>query len=389
MARPPRRTGNLPAEATSFIGRRHELAELRTKLAAARLVSLVGPGGVGKTRLAIRIATDLSRGFADGAWLVELADVRDSALVSNAVMGTLDLRNHTAIDPHALVLAYLRDKNLLLVVDNCEHLLEAAAVLLSDVIRAAPGVRAIATSREPLSVTGEHVVPVPPLELPPAHDGESLAHVRQNEAVALFVERAAAASGTFELTAANKAALVDLCRRLDGLPLAIELAAVRTRVLSVEHIRDRLVDRFALLTGGSRAALPRHQTLRTTIDWSHDLLDSGERTLLRRLCVFAGRFSLETIESVCCSEDVAAASTLDILSLLLDKSLVVKEDVASGARDRLHETMREYARLRLRGLLKKKPSNSAHRVLRCHVRPGRAGSSVPDSGVARMDGPGN
>ena len=348
MARPPRRTGNLPAEATSFIGRRHELAELRTKLAAARLVSLVGPGGVGKTRLAIRIATDLSRGFADGAWLVELADVRDSAMVSNAVMGALDLRNHTATDPHALVLAYLRDKNLLHVVDNCEHLLEAAAVLLSDVIRAAPGVRAIATSREPLSVTGEHVVPVPPLELPPAHDGESLAHVRQNEAVALFTERAAAASGTFELTAANKAAVVDLCRRLDGLPLAIELAAVRTRVLSVEQIRDRLTDRFALLTGGSRAALPRHQTLRTTIDWSHDLLDSGERTLLRRLCVFAGRFSLEAIESVCCSEDVPAACTLDILSSLLDKSLVVKEDVASGARYRLHETMREYARLRLR-----------------------------------------
>ena len=269
-------------------------------------------------------------------------------MVSNAVMGALDLRNHTATDPHALVLAYLRDKNLLLVVDNCEHLLEAAAVLLSDVIRAAPGVRAIATSREPLSVTGEHVVPVPPLELPPAHDGESLAHVRQNEAVALFTERAAAASGTFELTAANKAAVVDLCRRLDGLPLAIELAAVRTRVLSVEQIRDRLTDRFALLTGGSRAALPRHQTLRTTIDWSHDLLDSGERTLLRRLCVFAGRFSLEAIESVCCSKDVPAATALDILSSLLDKSLVVKEDFVSGARYRLHETMREYARLRLR-----------------------------------------
>src|SRR6266566_8710097 len=162
MARPTRRTGNLPAEATSFIGRRHERAELRTKLAAARLVSLVGPGGVGKTRLAIRTATDLARGFADGAWLVELADIRDSAMVSNAVMGALDLRNHTALEPRALVLDYLRDKNLLLVVDNCEHLLEAAAVLLSEVIRAAPGVRAITTSREPLSVTGEHVVPVPP-----------------------------------------------------------------------------------------------------------------------------------------------------------------------------------------------------------------------------------
>ncbi len=348
MARAQRRAGNLPAEATSFIGRRQERAELRTKLGAARLVSLVGPGGVGKTRLAVRTATDLARGFADGAWLVELADIRDPAMVNNAVMGALDLRNHTATEPRGLVLAHLRDKSLLLVVDNCEHLLEAAALLTSDVLRAAPGVRVIATSREPLSVAGEHVVPVPPLELPPLDHGESLAHVRQNEAVALFTERAAAATGTFELTESNQAAVVDLCRRLDGLPLAIELAAVRTRVLSVEQIRDRLTDRFALLTGGSRGALPRHQTLRTTIDWSHDLLDFGERTLLRRLCVFAGRFSLEAIESVCCSDEVSASGALDILSSLLDKSMVSKEDVASGARYRLHETMREYARLRLR-----------------------------------------
>src|SRR5947209_10969760 len=158
MARPIRRSGNLPTEATSFIGRRSELAELRKKLTAARLVSLVGPGGVGKTRLAIRAATDLARGFRDGAWLVELADVRDSALVSNAVLAALDLRNQTATEPHALLLAYLRDKELLLVVDNCEHLLEAAAWLLTEVIRASPGVRVIATSREPLSVTDEHVL---------------------------------------------------------------------------------------------------------------------------------------------------------------------------------------------------------------------------------------
>jgi predicted ATPase/DNA-binding CsgD family transcriptional regulator len=343
-----RRSGNLPTEATSFIGRRSELAELRKKLTAARLVNLVGPGGVGKTRLAIRTATDLARGFRDGAWLVELADVRDAALVSNAVLAALDLRNQTATPPHALLLAYLRDKELLLVVDNCEHLLAAAAWLLTDVIRASPGVRVIATSREPLGVTDEHVLPIPPLELPPVHAAESLDQVRQNEAVALFTERAAAASGTFELTASNQAAVVDLCRRLDGLPLAIELAAVRTRVLTVEQIRDRLTDRFALLTGGSRAALPRHQTLRTTIDWSHDLLDSGERRLLRQLCMFAGRFTLEAIESICLSEDISAANPLDMLSSLVDKSLVIKEDVKTRARYRLHETMREYARLRLR-----------------------------------------
>jgi predicted ATPase len=271
MARPARRSGNLPAEASSFIGRRRELAELKRKLTAARLVSLVGPGGVGKTRLAIRTASELARAFRGGAWMVELAEVRDPALVGNAVTAALGLRDQTGTEPLPLLLSYLRDKELLLVVDNCEHLLAAAAQLVTEAIRAAPGVRVIATGREPLSVPGEHVMPVPPLELPPGHAAEPLARLRENEAVMLFTKRAAAASGTFELAASNQAAVVELCRRLDGLPLAIELAAVRTRVLTVEQVLDRLTDRFGLLTGGSRAALPRHQTLRTTIDWSHDL----------------------------------------------------------------------------------------------------------------------
>ena len=347
MARSTRRPGNLPAEATSFIGRRRELAELRKKLTTARLVSLVGPGGVGKTRLAIRIATDLTRSFRDGAWLVELADVRDPALIGNATLAALDLRDQAATEPRALLLSYLRDKELLLVVDNCEHLLVAAALLVTDVLKAAPGVRVIATSREPLSVPGEHVLPIPPLELPRAQADESLDQLRQNESVELFSERASAASGRFDLTATNRAAVVDLCRRLDGLPLAIELAAVRTRVLSVEQILDRLTDRFGLLTGGSRAALPRHQTLRTTIEWSHDLLAADERTLLRRLCVFAGRFTLEDVESVCTSDDVPAAHVLDVLSSLVDKSLVIKEDTRGPACYRLHETMREFAGLKL------------------------------------------
>jgi predicted ATPase/DNA-binding CsgD family transcriptional regulator len=346
MAGPTRRPGNLPAEATSFVGRRRELTELRKKLAAARLVSLVGPGGVGKTRLAIRAATDLGRGFSGGAWLVELAEVRDSALVGNAVMAALGLRDQAATEPLALVLSYLRGRELLLVVDGCEHLLGAAAQVVSEMMRVAPGVRVIATSRAPLSVAGEHVVPVPPLELPSAA-AEPLNQLLQNESVMLFVERAAAASGDFELTAANQAAVVDLCRRLDGLPLAIELAAVRTRVLSVEQILDRLSDRFGLLTGGGRAALPRHQTLRTTIDWSHDLLEPGERTLLRRLCVFAGRFTLEDVEAVCTSDDVRATQALDVLSTLVDRSLVVRSNARSLACYRLHETMREYARLKL------------------------------------------
>jgi len=291
MARPARRSGNLPAETASFVGRHRELGEVRKKLTEARLVSLVGPGGVGKTRLAVRIATGLGRGFSGGAWLVELAEIGDPALVGQAVMTALNLRDQAAAEPLALLLAYLRDQELLLVVDNCEHLLGAAAQVVTEVLRAAPGVRVIATSREPLSVAGEYVVPVPPLELPAL--AEPLAQLRQNEAVMLFTQRAAAASGGFELTASNQAAVVDLCRRLDGLPLAIELAAVRTRVLSVEQIVTRLADRFALLTGGSRAALPRHQTLRTTIEWSHDLLPDSERAVLRRLCAFAGRFTLD------------------------------------------------------------------------------------------------
>ncbi|OHV44720.1 LuxR C-terminal-related transcriptional regulator [Pseudofrankia sp. BMG5.36] len=346
MAKPTRRSGNLPAETASFVGRRNELAEARRKLTSARLVSLVGPGGVGKTRLAVRIATDLGRTFAGGAWLVELAEVRDPALVSNAVMAALDLRDQAANEPVALLRSYLREKELLLVLDNCEHLLDATARLIDDVLRAAPGVRVVATSREPLSVAGEHVLPVPPLDLPSLH-AESLAQTSQNDAVRLFVERAAAA-GSFQLTEANRAAVVDVCRRLDGLPLAIELAAVRTRALSPDQIRDRLSDRFRLLTGGDRAALPRHQTLRTAIEWSYDLLAPAERTMLMRLCVFAGRFTLDDVEAVCCSDDLPAAHALDLLSSLIDKSLLGREDAAEAACYRLHETMREYARLRLR-----------------------------------------
>ena len=342
MARPNRRAGNLPAEATSFVGRRRELAELRKKLAATRLVSLVGPGGVGKSRLALRAATDLARGFPAGAWLVELAEVRDPELVSNAMLAALDLRAQAATEPLPLLLAFLKDKELLLVVDNCEHLLEAVAHLLTEIVEAGPVVRIIATSREPLSVAGEHVIPVPPLDLPAARGEELLHQLRQNEAVSLFTDRAAAASGTFELTESNQAAVVDLCRRLDGLPLAIELAAVRTRVLSPRQILDRLTDRFALLTAGSRAALPRHQTLRTTFDWSYDMLAEDEQRLFRGLCVFAGRFTIEDVERVCASQ------ALDLLSTLVDRSLVNKEDAKGLACYRLHETMREYAALKLR-----------------------------------------
>jgi predicted ATPase/DNA-binding CsgD family transcriptional regulator len=348
MARPRRRLGNVPSETTSFVGRRREQAELRNALAKARLVTLVGPGGVGKTRLAMRAARDLGRGFAEGAWWVELAEIRDATLVVGAVVAALDLRDQAEAEPLGILVSYLRDREALLVLDNCEHVLDVAAELVTSILRSAPDIRIVATSREPLQASGERIVAVPPLELPSADDEQPVARLLQNEAVSLFVERSAAASGSFVLSASNRAAVVGVCRRLDGLPLAIELAAVRMRVLTVEQVLERLTDRFALLTGGGRAALPRQQTLRTTIDWSHDLLPQSEQRLLRRLCVFAGRFTVEDVEPVWAIDGGAGADALDVLAALVDKSLVIREDAAGVACYRLHETMREYAGLKLR-----------------------------------------
>ncbi len=329
------------------MGRRREAGELRNALAKSRLVTLVGPGGVGKTRLALRAATELGRSFADGAWWVDLAEVREAALVSSAAVGAMDLRDQAEAEPLQILTAHVQDKEVLLVFDNCEHVLDASAALIASLLRAAPGVRVIATSREPLQVQGERVVPVPPLDLPPLGDEQPIARLLQNEAVMLFVERAVAASGAFELRPSNRAAVVGLCRRLDGLPLAIELAAVRMRVLTVEQILDRLSDRFALLTGGGRAALPRQQTLRTTIDWSHDLLAPVEQVLLRRLCVFAGRFTVDDVEGVLAADATSRGDALDLLSALVDKSMVMREEGFGVACYRLHETMREYAALKL------------------------------------------
>ncbi len=346
MTRTARVPGNLSAEASSFVGRRQQVAELRSKLATVRILSLVGPGGVGKTRLAVRAAADLGRGFADGAWLVELADVRDPALVPNTVARALALRDQAPAGLPALLASYLADKDILLVLDNCEHLLDAVAALVTRIVAAAPRAKVLATSREPLSLPGEQVLPVPPLELPPADDQAPLPLLRQNEAVALFVERAAGASGAFSLTEQNRVAVTGICRRLDGLPLALELAAVRTRVLTVEQILAHLDDRFALLTGGARVALPRHQTLRTTMDWSYELLPRASQRVLRKLSVFAGRFTLADAEAVCADPD--DSPVLDALSSLVDKSLLLKEEVGSLAGFRLHETTREYAAEKLR-----------------------------------------
>ncbi|MER5429810.1 LuxR C-terminal-related transcriptional regulator [Streptomyces sp. NPDC002588] len=293
----PRRDCHLPVETTSFVDRRSELADGRELLARARLVTLTGPGGVGKTRLAARIAARLERAFPDGVRFVHLSGLRDPALVPLAVADALDLHDHSERPALDALVERVRDRRLLLVLDNCEHLRPACAALTGALLRGTAGIRVLATSRHRLGLTEEHLLEVRPLPVPDP-DGD-LRAADGYPALALFADRAAAVVPGFRLTAANRASVARLCRRLDGLPLAIELAAVRMRVLGVEQLLARLDDRYRLLTGGSPAVLPRHQTLRAAVDWSHELCDERERLVWARLSVLAGSFDLETAEAVC------------------------------------------------------------------------------------------
>ncbi len=363
---------NLPAQVTSFIGRERELAEVERLLTAApraaggapRLLILTGPGGCGKTRLAFQAAGGLVDEFADGVWLVELAALADPALVPQAVAAVLDVRELPDRPLTKTLADYLRPKRLLLILDNCEHLVAACARLAEVLLRACPDLRILATSREALGIAGETVWPVPSLSLPdpaaacgyPAPGPPSLERLARSEAVRLFSERAAAVLPAFALTDRNALAVAQVCRRLDGIPLAIELAAARVKVLTVEQIAVRLDDCFRVLTAGSRTALPRQQTLRAAIDWSHDLLSEPEQTLFRRLAPFAGGFTLTAAEAVCAGAGVAPDEVLDLLARLVDKSLaLVEEQQASTpgvhppeARYRLLETMRQYGQEKLR-----------------------------------------
>ncbi|MCF1600521.1 ATP-binding protein, partial [Streptomyces muensis] len=293
----PRRDHRLPVETTSFVDRRGELAAGRELLARARLITLTGPGGVGKTRLAARIAAAVRRTFPDGVRFVHLSGLDDPALVPLAAADALDLHDHSARPPLPALVERLRDRRLLLLIDNCEHLLPACAELAAALLHGTTGVRILATSRHRLGLTEEHLLDVRPLPVPDP-DGD-LTSPEGCPALALFADRAAAVVPGFRLTAANRGAVARLCRRLDGLPLAIELAAVRMRVLDVDRLLDRLDDRYRLLTGGSPAALPRHQTLRAAVDWSHELCTARERLTWARLSVLAGSFDLETAEAVC------------------------------------------------------------------------------------------
>jgi predicted ATPase/DNA-binding CsgD family transcriptional regulator len=341
--------GNLPAEPNSFVGRERDLAELARLLGDVRALTLCGPGGIGKTRLALRLACETVPGYPDGAWLVELADTEDPSLVARRVAAALGVREEPDRPLAETLTVALRPRLMLLILDTCEHVVDACAALVQQLLAGCPGLRIIATSREPLRVGGETVWRVPPLELPAAADAEDLSarEVAGHEAIRLFADRAAAVRPGFVLDAGNAAAVTRLCRTLDGMPLAIELAAARVGALSVEQIAARLGDRFQLLASGVRTAPVRQQTLRAAVDWSYGLLTEPEQVLLRRLAVFSG-WNLEMAEQVCGDEAIPADQVLDLLAALIDKSLVTLEaELENDARYRLLDTIREYATGRL------------------------------------------
>ena len=340
---------NLPLELTSFVGREREMAEIEGLLVeGTRLLTLTGSGGCGKTRLALAVATDLVEQFEDGVWWVDLASLSDPDLVPQAVAQALMIREEPGQPLVETLARDLASTELLLVLDNCEHLIEECAALTDALLRSCPKLRVIATSREALGIAGERAWLVPSLSLADPQHLAPLEELARYEAVKLFRERAKAINPTFELSEENAPAVARVCSRLEGMPLAIELAAARVRVLSVEQIASRLDDAFGLLKSESRTADPRQRTLRATIDWSYELLSGEEQTLFQRLCVFAGGFTLEAAEAVCTGEGVEEGEVLDLLSRLVDKSLVlVAERRGEEARYRLLETIRQYGQERL------------------------------------------
>lgn len=338
---------NLPRQLTSFVGRTKEIAEIKSLLSENSLLTLTGSGGAGKTRLALQVAADLVETFADGVWLVELTAISDPGLVTQTAASTLGVREEHR--PLIVTLTeFLRPKSLLILLDNCEHVLPACAQVTAQLLPACANLRMLATSQEPLGVTGELTFRVPSLSMPDPQNLPSPEHLTEYEAVRLFVDRAAHTKPGFALTAANAPAVAAVCHRLDGIPLALELAAARVKVISVEEIAARLDDRFRILTGGGRTAPARHQTLRAAMDWSYDLLSENEQRILLRLSVFAGGWTLEAAEDVCAGERIEPHEVLDLLSRLVDKSLVVVMEAPAGdTRYRLLDTVRQYAREKL------------------------------------------
>ena len=352
---------NLPTQLTSFIGREKEIAEIQRLLETSRLVTLTGAGGCGKTRLSLQIAADSLEDFAEGAWFVDLAPLADPALVIQAVASTFRLQERTEHSLETTLKDYLGEKNLLLILDNCEHLIQTCAELSDTLLHACPHFKILATSREALGVAGEMAYHVPSLAVPDPQHLPPIESLSQYDAVRLFIDRAISIQSTFNVNNHNAPAVAQICHRLGGIPLAIELAAARVKVFSAEEIEARLDDRFRLLTGGSRMALPRQQTLRALIDWSFDLLSEPERMLLSRLSVFAGGWTFDAAEFVCVDNlspqspsligkgvrGLGGQDILDLLCHLIDKSLVLAEGHDGTTRYRMLETIRQYAREKL------------------------------------------
>jgi predicted ATPase/class 3 adenylate cyclase len=336
---------NLPQQVTSFIGRDRELSETKALLGTTRLLTLLGIGGLGKTRLSLQAAVDVMDDYPDGVWFVELAPLTDPQLVPQAVASVLGVKEEAGRPVLEALMTYGRDRRCLIVLDNCEHLVGACANLAQELLQSGPHLKILASSREPLHTPGETTYHVLPLAIPSEQEAFTPEALSRYEAVRLFVDRANAAQPAFRITLQNAQAVAQICHRLDGIPLALELAAARVRALTVEKIAERLSDRFRLLTGGNRTSLPRQQTLRALIDWSYDLLTDSERALLRRLSVFAGGWPLEAAESVGADGAMDDATAFDALTHLVEKSLVVLE--AEEERYRLLDTVRQYAQERL------------------------------------------
>ncbi len=367
---------NLPQQVTTFIGREREHGQIKAALKKTRLLTLTGIGGIGKTRLSLQVSADVVHDYADGVWLVELAPISDGNLVPQAVATILGVKEETGRSLTEALVACARERKLLLVLDNCEHLVSACAELARQLLQAGPGVSILASSREPLNIAGETIYTVPPLSVPGVDAGNATSSIMQFEAVRLFVERAMAMEASFQYSDHYMPAIVEICRRLDGIPLALELAAARVRALSVVEIAARVNDRFRLLTSGNRTAQPRQQTLRAMIDWSYDLLNDGERMLLRRLSIFAGGWTLEAAERVGSGEGVEESEVLDLLTDLVDKSLVTID--AEGGRFGLLETVRQYADERLNQV----HEGDATRTRHLHYFVGLAEAARPE-----LDGP--
>ncbi|HEV2253187.1 MAG TPA: LuxR C-terminal-related transcriptional regulator [Streptosporangiaceae bacterium] len=344
------RPSNLPAELTSFVGRRRELREVKHLLTTTRVLTLTGSGGAGKTRLALRAATEMARGFADGAWLVLLASIQDPLLVPQAVFGALGLQDRSASVSLSTLAEYLAGKRLLLVLDNCEHLLDGCATLVSTLVTSCPELRVLATSRQALDVAGEVRMDVPPMSLPEADDGTSLDQVLSCDAVELLSERASAVVPGFAVNAGNAAAVLSLCRRLDGIPLALELAAVRLGSLSLDQLNGGLADELSVLGSGRRGAEPRQRTLEAAIGWSYGLLGEQERLLWARLSVFAGGFEADAAIALCADARLPEDQIAGLLGALVEKSILKRQLRGSSARYWLLDTIRKYGRQRLREL---------------------------------------